>query len=370
MDFRHPDLGCTNIGPRHAPVGSAAVILGVAEADAAALEPAPVELIISAASHRRGSTPDRPVTESAGTEVSGTMASVTARLTALLAALSILGGLAGVTAPSGRADIPGVITISGLDRTYLVHVPPGPPAGLVINLHGAGQNGAQQAGITGYNGVADGFGFVVAYPDGIDASWADGRGASIPDRTGVDDVGFLAALVDRLSRDYAVPPGRVFVTGMSAGGFMATRFACDRADLVSAVAPVAGTLGSGVPCNPSRPVSLMQIHGTADPVVPFGGGPMVGRGGASDIVSAPALVERWRGIDGCPGPLIADASSGAAQFLTAGGCAGNTAVVLVRLDGAGHTWPAGRFALPANIVGSTSDAVDASQATAQFFAAH
>ena len=150
----------------------------------------------------------------------------------------------------------------------------------------------------------------------------------------------------------------------------ATRFACDRADLVSAIAPVAGTLGSGVPCNPSRAVSVMQIHGTADPVVPFGGGPMVGRGGASDIVSAPAMVERWRGIDGCPGPLIGNAGSGAAQFLTAGGCAGNTAVVLVRLDGAGHTWPAGRFALPENIVGATSYAVDASQATAQFFAAH
>ena len=298
------------------------------------------------------------------------MASVTARLISLLAAFLLTGGLAGLNAPSGRADVPGVINVGGLDRTYLVHVPPGPPAGLVINLHGAGQNGAQQAGITGYNGVADGYGFVVAYPDGIDASWADGRGASIPDRTGVDDVGFLAALVDRLSRDYGVPPGRVFVTGMSAGGFMATRFACDRADLVSAIAPVAGTLGSGVGCNPSRAVSVMQIHGTADPVVPFGGGPMVGRGGASDIVSAPAMVERWRGIDGCPGPLIGNAGSGAAQFLTAGGCAGNTAVVLVRLDGAGHTWPAGRFALPENIVGATSYAVDASQATAQFFAAH
>lgn len=286
----------------------------------------------------------------------------------LLAALLLLGGFA--NAPSSRADIPGVINVGGLDRNYLVHVPPGPPAGLVINLHGAGQNGPQQAGITGYNGVADGYGFVVAYPDGIDASWADGRGASIPDRTGVDDVGFLAALIGKLSADYGIPPGRVFATGMSAGAFMATRLACDRADLVSAIAPVAGTLGSGVPCNPSRPVSVMQIHGTADPVVPFGGGPMVGRGGASDIVSAPAMVERWRGIDGCPGPLIGNASSGAAQFLTAGGCAGNTAVVLVRLDGGGHTWPAGRFSLPENIVGPTSYAVDGSQATAQFFAAH
>ena len=69
----------------------------------------------------------------------------------------------------------------------------------------------------------------------------------------------------------------------------ANRLACERADLVAAVAPVAGThWASGVPCNPSRPVSVLQIHGTADPVVPFDGGPMVGRGGPSDIVSAPA----------------------------------------------------------------------------------
>lgn len=297
------------------------------------------------------------------------MACVTARMTALAAALLLLGGLAGIGAPPSHADAPGVLNFGGIDRTYLVHVPPGPPSGLVINLHGAGMNGGEQAGLTGYNGVADGYGFVVAYPDGIDASWADGRGASVPDRQGIDDVGFLAALIDKLSRDYGVPPGRVFITGMSAGAFMATRMACDRADLVAAIAPVAGTLGSGVGCAPSRPVSVMQIAGTADPVVPFGGGPMVGRGGASDIVSAPAMADRWRAIDGC-GPPIANASTGQAQFLSASGCAGNTAVVLVRLDGAGHTWPAGRFALPESIVGPTSYAVDGAQATAQFFAAH
>ena len=138
------------------------------------------------------------------------------------------------TAPAAAAPIdpPGVLTFGNLARTYVLHVPPGPPAGLVINLHGAGMTGAQQAGLTNYNAVANQFGFAVAYPDGIDLSWAYGRGASIPDRSGVDDVGFLAALIDRLSRDLAIPPGRVFVTGLSAGAFMANRLACDRADLV------------------------------------------------------------------------------------------------------------------------------------------
>lgn len=274
------------------------------------------------------------------------------RLATMLAALVLAGTAAAPVAPASPVDPPGMLTFGGLQRSYLLHLPPAsPPSALVINLHGAGMTGAQQAGLTNYDALADQYGFAVAYPDGIDLSWADGRGASIPDRQGVDDVGFLSALIERLSRDFAVPPGRVFVTGMSAGAFMANRLACDRADLVSAVAPVAGTLGTAVPCAPSRPVSVLQIHGTGDEVVPFGGGPMVGRGGASEIISAPALAERWRQADGCPGPFVAQAASGPVQRTDSAGCAGGTEVALLRIDGGGHVWPP-----------------DASPVTAAFFA--
>ena len=213
-------------------------------------------------------------------------------MTAVVAAL-VAGTVAVAPASANPGDPPGVLTVGGLQRTYLVHAPAGgAPTGLVLNLHGSGMTGGDQAAVTDYNAVADQYGFVVAYPDGIDLSWADGRGASVPDRQGVDDVGFLAALIGRLAAEYAIQPGRVFVTGMSAGAFMANRFACDRADLVAAIAPVAGTLGTGVPCAPSRPVSVLAVHGTVDPVVPYNGGGMVGRGGASDIVSAPAMAGR------------------------------------------------------------------------------
>lgn len=263
-----------------------------------------------------------------------------------------------------------MLAFGGLQRTYVLHVPPGPPSGLVINLHGAGMNGGQQAALTGFNAVADQYGFVVAYPDGIDAAWADGRGASVPDRQGVDDVGFLSTLIEGLSREYLVPPGRVFVTGMSAGAFMANRLACERADLITASAPVAGTLGVALPCAPSRPVSVLAVHGTADSVVPFNGGPMVGRGGPSEIVSAPALAERWREINRCPGPLVNDpAATGEIQQMSATGCADGTEVVLVQINGGGHIWPAARFALPTDVVGPSGFAVDASGASGQFFAA-
>lgn len=274
------------------------------------------------------------------------------RATALIALL--VGFVAYSAVPASAVpggDFPDALTFGGVQRTYLVHVPPGleHPNGLVINLHGSGMTGGAQAAATNYNAVADAHGFVVAYPEGIDLSWADGRGASIPDRQGVDDVGFLVAVAERLTRDFGIAPGRVFATGISAGGFMANRLACDRADVFAAVASVAATLGSSLPCNPSQPVSVLMIHGTADPVVPFNGGAMVGRGGASDIVAAPAMAQRWRDIDGCPAPVEDSPMPGVTRF-TAAGCANGTEVSLIQIDGGGHTW------------------LDASNASAQFFA--
>jgi polyhydroxybutyrate depolymerase len=251
-------------------------------------------------------------------------------------------------------DTGGVLSFGGLNRTYLLHVPAGidHPAGLVINLHGAGMTGASQASATHYNSAADAHAFAVVYPDGIDMSWADGRGASVPDRQGVDDVGFLVALADRLTHDYGIPPGRVFATGMSAGAFMATRLACDRADVVAAIAPVSGTLGAHTGCTPSRPVSVLETHGTGDSVVPFDGGAMVGRGGPSEIESAQAMANGWRNVDGCPGAPVEDVAGNVHRF-TSSGCAEGTEVVLVQIDGGGHVWPG-----------------DASQASGGFFAAH
>lgn len=275
----------------------------------------------------------------------------TALLATVLLALLMFSGAHASAVPAG--DFPDGLNFGGLQRNYLVHVPPGieQPTGLVINLHGAGMTAGAQAAMTNYNAIADQHGFVVVYPEGVDLSWADGRGASVPDRQGVDDVGFLVALANRLTQDFGIDPGHVFATGMSAGAFMANRLACSRADVFSAVAPVAGTLGSASPCNPSQPVSFLSIHGTADNVVPFNGGPMVGRGGASDIVSAPAMAQRWRELDGCPAP-VEDSPSPSVHRFTAAGCAAGTEVSFIQIDGGGHTW------------------LDASFASGQFFAAH
>jgi polyhydroxybutyrate depolymerase len=272
---------------------------------------------------------------------------------AVLAVLVCFGFYDGARASASGVDTTGVLPHGGLDRTYVLHVPAGVerPTGLVINLHGAGQTGGEQASLTNYNAVADQHGFAVVYPDGIDLSWADGRGASVPDRQGVDDVGFLVALADRLTADYGIDPGNVYATGLSAGAFMATRLACQRADVVAAIAPVAGSLGTSYPCAPSEPVSVFATHGMSDPVVPFAGGPMVGRGGPSDIMAPPALAGRWRDLDDCPSAPVEDSPSAGVHRFTAAGCADGTEVVFVSVDGGGHEWFGG-----------------ASHASGQFFA--
>ena len=277
------------------------------------------------------------------------------RWAAVAAVAAVLLTVSALRAPSASA-FPGALDFGGMQRTYLVHVPAGVerPAGLVLNLHGGGQNGGQQMALSNYNVAADRQGFLVAYPDGIDMSWADGRGASVPDRTGVDDVGFLVALAGQLADQYGIDRANVFATGMSAGGFMTTRLGCERPDVFAAIAPMAATYTSAFPCTPSRPVSVIGAHGNADPVVPFNGGPMIGRGGPSEIVPAPVMAQRWFDVNGCPPPVVEPGPG--VLIRTATGCADGAEVEFVQIEGGDHSWPTGVF--------------DASQAGAQFFAEH
>jgi len=272
-------------------------------------------------------------------------------------------------------DQTGTFKFGGLTRTYTVHVPPGPPFGLVLNLHGGGGTGGGQQGLTDFDAVAEANNLLVLYPDGFDKSWNDGRGAAPASRRHVDDVGFLVALVVKVQKEFGVAPGHVFATGMSNGGFMSNRLACDHADLFAAIAPIAGTLGVGVPCNPSRPVSVLEAHGTSDPLVPFNGGDVHGRGGISHSISVNAMVDKWRIVDGCQGePTIdelPDVGDGTfVRRFDSTACAAGTEVVLYKIDDGGHTWPGGKQYLPKAIIGPTTRAFDASEVIAQFFLTH
>ena len=293
---------------------------------------------------------------------------------AALAAVLVGCGVQHVSAATPR-DLTGTFHYGGMDRTYRLHLPPGDPVGLVVSLHGGGGTGSGQAGLTGFNAVADTKNLLVAYPGGYGKSWADGRGASPADRRHIDDVGFLVALAGKLQNDYNISPGHVFATGMSNGGFMTNRLACDRADVFAAIAPVSGTLGVGVACNPSRPVSVWAAHGTTDPLVPFNGGDVHGRGGLSHSISTATLLTRWRNADGCEGApsvqVLPDAKDGTmVRRFDSADCAADTEIVFYQIDGGGHTWPGGKQYLPKPVIGPTTRALDGSQGIAEFFLTH
>jgi polyhydroxybutyrate depolymerase len=268
----------------------------------------------------------------------------------------------GAVAPAwAEPDQSNQLEFGGLTRTYTVHVPAGVthPIGLVVALHGLGGTGRVQQAATHYDSVADEHGFAVVYPDGVDRSWADGRGSTEADAHAVDDVGFITALVGKLAHKYRVDSGHVFATGMSNGAFMANRLACDRADLFSAVAPVSGTLGANVRCTPSRPVAVLAVHGTADRVIPFNGGRVVGKAGQATVLAAPAMAARWRSLDDCAGiPAESTVRDNEVHRFASSSCGAGTAVVFMQIDGGGHTWPDG------------ATGFDASEASARFFATH
>src|SRR5262249_10681303 len=152
----------------------------------------------------------------------------------------------------------------GLERTYRVHAPPGfdgtTPIPLVVDIHGLGSNSAQQEGISGMKGRSDQHGFLVAYPDGVSNAFNAGTCCGTP---GVDDVAFMRARVSQAEGEAAIDPSRVYVTGLSNGGAMPQRLACDAADLFAAAAPMAFPipLAPRTECQPSRAMPVLTFMG-------------------------------------------------------------------------------------------------------------
>ncbi len=257
-------------------------------------------------------------------------------------AVLLAAGCGGGTAPPPPPAVQnGQLTIDGVPRTYRVFVPPtldrSRPAPLVLVLHG-GANTAQDAvRITSFDKQASLGEFIVVYPEGTRTEWNAGSCCGSAPERNPDDVGFLTQMLDRLQRDYAVDPERVFVTGASNGAMMAYRFACERADQVRAVASVAGAVRAAA-CQPSRPVSVLEIHGTADPLLPYEGGrPDAVEAAGAMYPSTPAMIQRWAEIDSCPPPQPPKVSGAVTTELWRG-CANDTTVSLITVQGGGHIW--------------------------------
>ncbi|MDB6042775.1 MAG: hypothetical protein JWM63_1326 [Gammaproteobacteria bacterium] len=271
----------------------------------------------------------------------------------------------------------------GLKRTFRLYIPAKTTEGalpLIFVLHGGGGTGANMEWLTrqGFNRIADREGAIIAYPDGVGRSWNDGR-ADLQSRSSnekVDDLGYLRELPREISGTFPVDVARVYATGISNGGFMAYRLACDAADVFAAVAPVAASLpvDLGQRCAPARAVSLTIINGTEDPIVPWNGGAIrvlwVARG---SVLSAQATAARWMELDKCDslhdvgGLKDAVADDGTALLQRTAECAGKSEITLYEVRGGGHTWPGGEAYLGQTIVGRVSHELNANETVWRFF---
>lgn len=276
------------------------------------------------------------------------------------------------------------ILVDGRVRSYLVHFPSNfaddEPTALVLAFHGGGSNGRAMEWLTGFSRLSDREGFIVAYPDAVAGSWVDGRVGmrTKAHRKGIDDVAFVAALLDKLARRYAIDAGRVFATSISNGAIFSHYLAAKLADRFAAIAPVVGGLADPFHRQfaPSHAVSVFVIQGAVDPLMPFNGG-AVAWGGRGHVIATDETVRLWVAWNGtCATPVTGllpetDAKDGCrVRWSSWRGGRFNSEVLLYVEEDAGHTWPGGPQYLPRAIIGRVCRDFDATQAIWDFFKAH
>lgn len=226
------------------------------------------------------------------------------------------------------------------DRRVTLVVPetinPDQPVPLIVALHGAGDTGDSMSYFSGLSQLAQQEGFLVAYPDGIENSWNDGR----PLRGHqTDDVAYLVGLVEELSAEYSIDPESVFLVGFSNGGMMAHRVACEAPGTFAAIATIAGTFPTILQsrCDDSVPTSILVIHGFVDSIVPWEGD--------AHLESVVDTLAFWGTQNQCAdylaNPEIPTENFDARGFYPVlfRECAGGSRVGMLGLYGAGHGWP-------------------------------
>lgn len=281
----------------------------------------------------------------------------------VLLALTACGG--GETAESGNAPQPAVanrrLNVGGTDRTYRLYTPPDSqdsgPVPLLLALHGSGNTAESLVDASELDEAADAGGFIVAYPQAIGISWNAGFCCTTGRGDPSLDVRFLEQLVADVVASRRIDESRIYAVGFSAGGMMAYRLACEMAGRFAGIGAIAASMVLE-DCRPSRPVSVIAIHGTADDVVPYAGGRIDG-GATKPAPPATAVAERWASLNACPDARPADVR-GPVSIVSWNGCGAGTNVRLVTVDGGGHNWY-----LP--VYGPPNGALNATTTLTEFF---
>jgi polyhydroxybutyrate depolymerase len=274
------------------------------------------------------------------------------------------------------------LTVDDRKRTYLVHVPKAydgsKPFPVVLIYHGGASNAEQMVRFCGLNETADKAGFLAVYPNGTGRlerllPWNAGNCCGYAEENKVDDVAFTRALLDDLAKVAKVDAKRVYATGMSNGAIMAYRLASELSDRIAAVAPVSGPMGTET-CAPKRPVPVLHFHGTDDEFAPFKGGKGDKSLSQTDFYSVEHTVRAWVKADGCKEEPTTEELPDTAKDGTKvtrkvyGGGKDGSEVVLVVIEGGGHTWPGREPAL--KLLGKATKNVSANELMWEFFDKH
>jgi polyhydroxybutyrate depolymerase len=274
------------------------------------------------------------------------------------------------------------LAVSDRKRTYLVHIPKSydgkKPYPVVLVYHGGGSNAEQMVRFCGLNETADKASFIAVYPSGTGRlekvlTWNGGNCCAYAMQNKVDDVAFTSALLDDLAKVVNVDSKRVYATGMSNGAIMVYRLASELSDRIAAIAPVAGPMGTAK-CAPKRPVPVIHFHGDDDQFAPFNGGKGEKSLTGTDFYSVDHSIRAWVKANGCnEEPTIErlpDKAKDGTKVTkkTYGGGKDGAGVVLIVIEGGGHTWPGREPAV--KWLGKTTKNVSANDRMWEFFEKH
>lgn len=297
----------------------------------------------------------------------------------LLACVLTARALAQTSALLNPGDHTRTVMMGEQKRTYLVHIPPKydpkQPTPVILALHGAAMNGPLMALFCGLNQTADEAGFMVVYPSGTGLgpflTWnAGGFEGRMAERK-ADDVAFLGKLLDDLSAAVKIDPKRIYACGMSNGAMMCYRLAAELSERIAAIAPVAGTIAIEKSI-PKRPVSVLHFHGTKDTFVPF----ELAAGRKPSFLKLKGVedsIQTWVRLNGCDDKpklevLSRDGDEMKVVRKRYGGGKDGAEVVLVAIEGGGHTWP-GMMPL-VGFIGKSATNISANNLIWEFFQKH
>jgi polyhydroxybutyrate depolymerase len=233
----------------------------------------------------------------------------------------------------------------------------------VVAFHGYPMTAAQMSRITHLSSVADAHGFAALFPQGYGQSWAVPGGSTPAQQAGIDDVAFVRELLDAVARAYELDASLVVATGISNGGILTELLGCSMADRLLAIVPVAGLMrrDSAAKCAPARPISVIAIHATTDPIAAYSGAP-----GADGFLSFPETLGFWAKLDRCSTTTTSTDLPDTAHDNTSvtaisySGCGSGAEVGGYSVNGGGHAWPGGAPIGGVDEMGVTSQQFDTS----------